>query len=198
MGRRLPQPVAGLARLELPELARAADWQWSHARELALIAHHPPHLAAWHCIQHHETNARSAWRTNTGNGYFGGLQFNIGFQLTYGRWLYRAKGTAEHWTPLEQMWTAERAHASGRGFTPWPNHSPDVRTALTHAGAGRAGRSGVSRHEGSPAPDRHDGETTPACHRSSRFDRMRGELLFDGPEAGRKLSRFWGCSCWRR
>ena len=104
-----------------PSCARAADWQWSHARELARIAHHPPHLAAWHCIQHHETNARSAWRTNTGNGYFGGLQFDIGFQLTYGRWLYRAKGTAEHWTPLEQMWTAERAHASGRGFAPWPN-----------------------------------------------------------------------------
>jgi len=43
------------------------------------------------------------------------------FQRTNARWLYRHKGTADHWTPLEQMWTAERARRSGRGFYPWPN-----------------------------------------------------------------------------
>ena len=32
----------------------------------------------------------------------------------------RTKGTADHWSPLEQIWTAERAvHTSG--FWPWPN-----------------------------------------------------------------------------
>ena len=35
-------------------------------------------------------------------------------------WLVRAKGTADHWTPLEQIWTAEKA-AKSRGFWPWPN-----------------------------------------------------------------------------
>ena len=119
MDRPLPPPVAGLARLELRQLRQAADWQWSRAQALAYSAHHPPHLGAWHCIQRYESGG--SWRINTGNGYYGGLQFDIGFQLAYGAWLYRTKGTAEHWTPLEQMWTAERAHASGRGFTPWPN-----------------------------------------------------------------------------
>ena len=28
---------------------------------------------------------------------------------------------ADHWTPIEQMWVAERAYRSGRGFYPWPN-----------------------------------------------------------------------------
>jgi hypothetical protein len=122
MDRPLPPPVAGLARLELAELRRAADWRSSRADAVARLAHHPPHLAAWRCIQHYESGGGYAgWRTNTGNGYYGGLQFDVGFQLTYGRRLFRTKGTAEHWTPLEQMWTAERAHASGRGFTPWPN-----------------------------------------------------------------------------
>jgi hypothetical protein len=119
MNRPLPPPVAGLARLELPELRRAADWQWNRARKLARAAHRPPHLAAWRCIQRYESGGR--WAINTGNGYYGGLQMDIGFQLAYASWLYRTKGTAEHWTPLEQMWTAERAHASGRGFTPWPH-----------------------------------------------------------------------------
>ena len=54
------------------------------------------------------------------NGYYGGLQMNLGFQQTYAPWLLRTKGTADHWTPLEQMWTAEKA-AKSRGFYPWPN-----------------------------------------------------------------------------
>ena len=60
------------------------------------------------------------WSANTGNGYYGGLQMNLGFQQTYAPWLLRTKGTADHWTPLEQVWIAERA-AKSRGFYPWPN-----------------------------------------------------------------------------
>jgi hypothetical protein len=61
------------------------------------------------------------WATRTGNGYYGGLQMDISFQRTYGAEIYRRKGTANNWTALEQMWVAERAHRSGRGFYPWPN-----------------------------------------------------------------------------
>ena len=52
--------------------------------------------------------------------YYGGLQMDLGFQHTYAPWLLRTKGTADHWTPLEQLWTAARA-AKSRGFWPWPN-----------------------------------------------------------------------------
>jgi hypothetical protein len=45
---------------------------------------------------------------------------DLGFQETYGRWLFVRKGTADHWTPLEQMWVAEKALRAGRGFYPWP------------------------------------------------------------------------------
>jgi hypothetical protein len=79
-------------------------------------AHRPPHKAGWLCIQRHE----GAW--NDPNApYFGGLQMDIGFQRTYGARLLRTKGTADRWTPLEQMWVAEKAHRSGRGYYPWPN-----------------------------------------------------------------------------
>jgi hypothetical protein len=46
---------------------------------------------------------------------------DLGFQRTYGAHLLRMKGTADNWTPLEQMWVAERAHRNGRGYYPWPN-----------------------------------------------------------------------------
>jgi hypothetical protein len=76
----------------------------------------PPHVAAWRCIHRYE----GPW--NDPNApYFGGLQMDLTFQRRYGRSLLRQKGTANRWTRWEQMWVAERAYRSGRGFFPWPN-----------------------------------------------------------------------------
>jgi hypothetical protein len=94
--------------------AKARAW-----RRKALRARHryrrPPHRAAWRCIQRFE----GAW-SDAGAPYYGGLQMDIVFQRQYGRFLLRRKGTAEHWSPREQMWTAEKALRAGRGFYPWP------------------------------------------------------------------------------
>jgi len=76
----------------------------------------PAHRSAWLCIHRYE----GAW-SDGGSPYYGGLQMDISFQASYGGALLAAKGTAENWTPLEQMWVAERAYRSGRGFYPWPN-----------------------------------------------------------------------------
>ena len=93
----------------------------ARARTAEYQATHPPHRGAWLCIHRYERSPTQGWRTRTGNGYYGGLQMDIGFQRAYGPELLRRKGTANHWTALEQMWVAERAHRSGRGFYPWPN-----------------------------------------------------------------------------
>jgi hypothetical protein len=95
-------------------------WQRRAARA-ERQAMHPPHRAQWLCIHRYERHPAQGWRTHTGNGYFGGLQMDIDFQRTYGGELLRRKGTANRWTPVEQMWVAERAYRSGRGFYPWPN-----------------------------------------------------------------------------
>ena len=84
-------------------------------------AQNPPHKRQWSCIHRYERDPRQGWSTRTGNGYYGGLQMDLSFQRTYGPKLLRSKGTADNWTAYEQMWVAERAHASGRGFYPWPN-----------------------------------------------------------------------------
>jgi hypothetical protein len=80
-------------------------------------AQNPPHKRQWLCIHRYE----GSWQANSGNGYYGGLQMDLSFQRRYAPGLLSRKGTADRWTPLEQMWTAERAHRSGRGFYPWPN-----------------------------------------------------------------------------
>jgi Transglycosylase-like domain len=84
-------------------------------------AQNPPHRSGWMCIHRYERHPAQGWATRTGNGYYGGLQMDISFQRTYGPELLRRKGTANNWTPYEQMWVAWRAYRSGRGFYPWPN-----------------------------------------------------------------------------
>jgi transglycosylase-like protein len=74
-------------------------------------------VSAFQCIHNYE----GSWSANTGNGYYGGLQMDLGFQQSYGRQLLAAKGTANHWAPSEQIAVAITAYESGRGFGPWPN-----------------------------------------------------------------------------
>lgn len=75
----------------------------------------PPHYMDWLCIHHYE----GSW-TDPGAPYFGGLQMDWNFMSAYGGSLLRAKGTADHWTPMEQMWVAERG-LSAQGWGAWPN-----------------------------------------------------------------------------
>ena len=95
--------------------AKIAAWR-RVARKTRLTAQNPPHKQAWLCIHRYE----GSWKDG-GAPYYGGLQMDLGFQQRYGLPLLRRKGTADRWTPLEQMWVAERAHRAGLGFYPWPN-----------------------------------------------------------------------------
>jgi hypothetical protein len=85
------------------------------AAQARLQAQHPPRLKDWLCIHHYE----ASW-TDPNPPYYGGLQMDMSFMAAYGGRLLRTKGTADHWTPIEQIWVAERAYKSGRGFYPWP------------------------------------------------------------------------------
>jgi hypothetical protein len=99
---------------------RRLERRWRHlAHGARWHATHPPNLRTWLCIHHFE----GSW-ADSGGPYWGGLQMDLSFQRTYGGWLLRHKGTADHWSPLEQIWVAVRASHS-RGFSPWPNTARD-------------------------------------------------------------------------
>ena len=94
--------------------------RWRHvAHRTWRSATHPPYFRDWLCIHRYE----GSW-ADSGGPYWGGLQMDLSFQQTYGGWLLRHKGTADHWSPLEQIWVAVRASHS-RGFSPWPNTARD-------------------------------------------------------------------------
>jgi hypothetical protein len=105
----------------------AEYWHWQYKLErrahrrtistrIAAVGSHPLERA-FLCIKSFE----GAWRSNTGNGYYGGMQMDLGFQRSYGSEFLRAWGTADNWPVSVQLAVAMRAYLSGRGFYPWPN-----------------------------------------------------------------------------
>ena len=114
--RRSPTLYLERATSDIVLLTSLRDLWRGRARAARARVLRPPHRVQWLCIHRHE----GAW--NDPNApYYGGLQMSIGFQRAYGRYLLRLKGTANRWTPVEQMWTAELALLAGNGFRPWPN-----------------------------------------------------------------------------
>jgi hypothetical protein len=99
-------------------------WQERSALAAVAVAEHGtgPAIPAglndsFMCIHHYE----GAWNSNTGNGYYGGLQMDLTFQSLYGAEFLNRWGSADNWPVWAQLRAAVRAYQSGRGFTPWPN-----------------------------------------------------------------------------
>lgn len=100
-------------------------WQERSASAALAVAAHAMRRAqissglrqAFLCIHRFE----GAWDSNTGNGYYGGLQMDEHFMSLFGGRFVRRWGTADNWPAWAQLETAVRAHEAGLGFTPWPN-----------------------------------------------------------------------------
>lgn len=75
----------------------------------------PPATGVWARLASCESTGR--WHVNTGNGYYGGLQFDMQTWRAYGGTAYASR--ADLATPAQQVAVAERLRAA-RGFQPWP------------------------------------------------------------------------------
>jgi hypothetical protein len=64
-----------------------------------------------------ECESHGNWSINTGNGYYGGLQMNMGFWEGYGGLQFAPRPDLASKT--QQIAVAERAYAV-RGLSPWP------------------------------------------------------------------------------
>jgi len=67
------------------------------------------------CIHRYE----GSW-SDPGAPYYGGLQMDINFQLTFGGRHYQRWGTADHWPVWAQLDAGRRGYMA-RGWSPWPN-----------------------------------------------------------------------------
>jgi transglycosylase-like protein len=119
-----PDPSRALASAR-PVVRTLTFWQLRAAAAAVAVARYAPRplftrdqlLSELLCIHHYE----GKWTSNTGNGYYGGMQMDLKFQHTYGGTYYALWGTADNWPVWAQVIVARRAYLDGRGFTPWPN-----------------------------------------------------------------------------
>ena len=80
----------------------------------------------WECIAHYESTHR--WAINTGNGYYGGLQFSLATWRHYGGPQYSGNAFPHQATRAEQIVIARRTASEGwlgrrpqGGASAWPN-----------------------------------------------------------------------------
>jgi resuscitation-promoting factor RpfA len=84
------------------------------------------HATRWDCLAHYESGHR--WALDTGNGYYGGLQFSPGTWRYYGGLHYSGNAYPDHATRREQIVIARRAAWRGwldrrpqGGRNAWPS-----------------------------------------------------------------------------
>lgn len=100
-------------------------------------------LSTWDKLAQCESGGN--WRINTGNGYYGGVQFSQSTWEAYGGSAYASR--ADLATRHEQIAVAERTLA-GQGWGAWPTCSKN--TGATGAGDPRATRESIAARETPP------------------------------------------------
>ena len=75
------------------------------------------HATRWDCLAHYESTHR--WAINSGNGYYGGLQFSLRTWLGYGGFKYSGNYWPHKATRREQIVIARRVAWHG-----WLDQSP--------------------------------------------------------------------------
>ena len=80
----------------------------------------------WECLAHYESSHR--WHINTGNGYYGGLQFSLSTWRYFGGPNYSGNTYPHYATKAEQIEIAKRTAFKGwmdrppqGGSSAWPN-----------------------------------------------------------------------------
>ncbi|MGI8657313.1 MAG: transglycosylase family protein [Candidatus Limnocylindria bacterium] len=109
----LPTPVAVPMEATLQTIATPAPEPVATAAPQRVVTYDGS--TVWDDLAKCESGGN--WAINTGNGYYGGLQFNLGTWQDYGGAAYAAY--PHEATRDEQIAVAERLHAA-RGFAPWP------------------------------------------------------------------------------
>ncbi|MFI6878171.1 transglycosylase family protein [Streptomyces sp. NPDC050400] len=143
--------LAPLGLLALPAAAHAADG------------------GVWDRIARCESGGN--WHINTGNGYYGGLQFSAGTWRAYGGGAYAA--TADRATKSQQIAVATKVQR-GQGWGAWP-------TCSVRAGAyGSAPAAAAAPRKAAPravAPKRTSGHTDRGSARRGGYVVRSGDTL---------------------
>jgi LysM repeat protein len=159
VGRHRAPTTAGKLRRRATVVAAAAG----AAAVTPLLAATPAHADStnWDAIAQCESGGN--WKINTGNGYYGGLQFSRSTWLAYGGGAYAP--TAEKASRAQQIAVAERTKA-GQGIGAWPVCGKHAGSGSSYQPPGEAG----STVDSSERASRSERRSAPAAPRQSTRD----------------------------
>ena len=119
--------------------ARRAAWSALLVAVGVLLPVRPAEAASvadWDALAQCESTGR--WNINTGNGYYGGLQFSSGTWQAYGGGRFASR--ADLASRVQQIVIAERV-LDGQGWGAWPSCSRKLGLSSSEAGRGTSGAS---------------------------------------------------------
>jgi resuscitation-promoting factor RpfA len=113
-----------------------------------LLASAPAHADSvnWDAVAQCESG--NNWSTNTGNGFYGGLQFTRGTWQAYGGGQYAA--TANQASRSQQIAVAEKVLA-GQGIGAWPVCGKRAGSSASYSSRNTQGSSSRSSHRSAPS-----------------------------------------------
>ena len=126
------------------------------------------------------------WHINTGNGYYGGLQFSYGTWLSNGGGKYASR--ADKATKREQIAVAERL-LDNRGWAPWPACSRKLGLDRADAKGSPSGTAAASRSKARKVTSKAKPVTTKRVS-GKVYTVRRGDTL-SGIAARRNVSGGW-------
>ncbi|MGW1883263.1 transglycosylase family protein [Streptomyces sp. NPDC001970] len=128
------------------------------------------------------------WSINTGNGYYGGLQFSASTWAAYGGTAYAA--SADQASRSQQIAVAEKVLA-GQGKGAWPHCGVGLSNAAYTGGAAEAAPKPAApkAETPAPAPKRAEAPTTRSARAAAPVKKGDGEYTV---KAGDTLSRIAG------
>ncbi|GIU84591.1 MAG: hypothetical protein KatS3mg008_1366 [Acidimicrobiales bacterium] len=113
----LPQPAS---RSQLEQLAEMATRFWKDVFDKLARASRQPQVPSWPWDALARCEAGGNWRANTGNGYYGGLQFLRSTWLAYGGGQFASY--PHHATREQQIVVGMRVvQAHGGRYSAWPS-----------------------------------------------------------------------------
>ncbi len=143
----------------------------------AQLAHAAPQ-DVWEKVAACESSGK--WNTNTGNGYFGGLQFTQSTWEAYGGRAYAPR--ADLASPSEQVAVAEKVLA-GQGPGAWPHCGPRAGLARgdaqPHGAAHGGGDQPRAERTGSDVPEDEESRTSKDKAERARAERLKKQTTYE-------------------
>jgi LysM repeat protein len=149
----------------------------------------------WDAIAHCESGGN--WATNTGNGFYGGLQFTMSTWHAYG-----GSGSPQNASRSEQIAVAERV-LQGQGIGAWPVCGKHAGSGASYSSSNTSGshhsssHSSTTRHHHSSEAPSESSDQVATVHHGTPRSNPSGDYTVHAGDTLSKIAKSQGVGSWQ-